>query len=142
MAGPSSLWSFEGTWRLTRVIEDRAGPASGRLEGRATFRRMDPGLSYDEDGLLTLGDVTVIRARRRYLWALEDGCVAVRFEDGRAFHRFGLGQPEPEASHFCSPDLYHVSYDFTRWPIWRAHWRVEGPKKDYTLLSEYGPWDG
>ena len=48
------------------------------------------------------------------------------------------GQEGPlDAWHDCLPDFYEVSYNFTHWPEWRSIWRVRGPKKDYTMISDY-----
>jgi len=30
-----------------------------------------------------------------------------------------------------------VTYDFRKYPQWRAEWRVEGPKKDYRMVTTY-----
>ena len=47
----------------------------------------------------------------------------------------------PDALHHCDPDMYNVSYDFTRWSQrkkqWRSVWTVLGPRKDYKMLSSY-----
>ena len=45
--------------------------------------------------------------------------------------------PEPVADHWCDPDTYKVRYDFREWPLWRAEWRVTGPRKDYVMRSVY-----
>jgi hypothetical protein len=60
----------------------------------------------------------------------------VYFADGTFFHRFALS-PQPEAAHFCAPDQYDVTYNFTDWPHWSSTWRVKGPRKDYTMQSRY-----
>ena len=63
--------------------------------------------------------------------------IAVFFADGRAFHRFVPAADTVEADHWCDPDTYKVRYDFSRWPVWQAEWRVTGPRKDYVMQSVY-----
>jgi hypothetical protein len=71
-------------------------------------------------------------AERRYLW---DEKLNIYFEDGR----FLLQVPAlgGVAAHWCDPDQYIASYDFTDWPKWSCTCRIRGPRKDYTLHSRY-----
>jgi hypothetical protein len=81
-----------------------------------------------------------MRASRGYSWRDGGaGTIEVWFEDGRFFHRFCADEPEPAAAHDCPPDRYRVRYDFGRWPRWQAEWRVSGPRKDYGIVSRFGP---
>jgi hypothetical protein len=140
--GPARLEDFAGRWRLTRRIADALAGAEGRLEGWAEFRPVSGGLVCEEKGLLSYGGGPPLQASRSYLWRAEaPGRIAVSFEDGRPFHVFALG-PAAEAAHDCAPDRYHVAYDFSRWPAWRAVWTVTGPRKDYVSVSEYLPEAG
>ncbi len=133
------LDAFRGDWNLTRRIEDRRAGRCGHFTGSARFLPMTGGLDYREEGMLTLGGAP-FRASRRYLWSEPGaGTVELRFADGRFFHRFRLDAGHPAAEHPCGDDLYRVAYDFSRWPCWRAEWRVIGPAKAYTLVSEYRP---
>ena len=67
-------------------------------------------------------------ASRDYQWRDGGGgVIEVRFSDGRFFHRFLPEEPAPADVHLCDPDTYRVRYDFARWPLWRAEWRVTGP---------------
>ena len=65
--------------------------------------------------------------------------IHVFFDDMRPFHALPAGADRHETTHLCGPDLYEVAYDFTGWPRWRAVWRVGGPRKDYTMTSDYEP---
>lgn len=133
-----SLGDFEGRWRIGRRIEDRAAGGSATFDGMARFSRDTGGLAYEESGELRLPAGDVLQAGRRYLWcAGEDGAIEVRFADGSDFHRIETGADVVTAWHDCMPDTYEVSYNFTRWPEWRAIWRVTGPAKDYTLITDY-----
>ncbi len=106
--------------------------------GTAVFTpRVEGELVYVEEGELSFGSQPPMAATRSYIWSRTDEGIAVQFEDGRPFHVIDGQKLMPDANHHCDPDLYHVSYDFTSWPDWRAIWRVVGPKKDYRMMSEY-----
>lgn len=136
------LAQFEGKWRLERQIDDRKSGVEGRLTGVASFTATEPGvLAYTETGELVYGDHPAMVAERRYTWREGKEQIDVFFEDGAPFHVIALGRLMPYDNHHCDPDLYHVSYDFTGWPIWRAVWRVIGPNKNYRMVSEYTALD-
>jgi hypothetical protein len=135
------LAAFAGNWALVRDIVDRRGGAAGRFEGCAEFRPVSGGLAYREAGVLRLGAGAPMQATRRYLWCDRAEHVEVRFGDGGFFHRFALGDPAPAAVHECPPDRYRVRYDFGAWPVWRAEWRVTGPRKDYSSVTTYARRD-
>lgn len=129
------LNDFTGDWRLTRQILPQGG-APARFEGRARFDPAPQGLRYFESGTLVLPGQPPMQAERAYLWRAEGGQICVDYADGRPFHAFDPAHPE--ARHWCDPDDYLVRYDFGHWPRWRARWQVRGPRKDYTLISDYG----
>jgi hypothetical protein len=134
------LEAFAGVWDVEREIDDTRAGRRGRFTGSATFTPDGAGLAYREAGLLRLPDLPAMRAERSYAWrAAADGIIEVRFPDGRFFHSFATGEPEPSAVHDCPPDRYEVRYDFTAWPCWRAEWRVRGPRKDYEMVSWFRP---
>jgi hypothetical protein len=128
------LRDFEGRWRIARTIEDRLG-GEGRFDGEAVFAAQGAVLHYRETGELRLGDGPGFQAERSYLWRQAGGRIAVDFADGRAFHEFDPAAPD--ARHLCIADDYAVRYDFAGWPDWRAEWTVQGPRKDYTMVSRY-----
>ena len=138
MAQVPALQEFEGKWRLSRAIKDHRGNADGGLSGEAVFSpRGAGGFDYVETGSLVYAGQAPLEASRRFIWEEAAGGIAVRFEDGAPFHVIDQSRSMPDANHHCDPDMYHVSYDFSRWPDWRAVWRVVGPKKDYRMSSEY-----
>lgn len=128
---------FEGSWTLSRCIEDHRAGATGRLEGEAQVASGQGGHVYIESGTLRLPGQPPLAAERRYLWRPAPGGVAVHFDDGRFFHLMALDAPHATADHDCDPDRYEVRYDFSAWPQWRAVWEVRGPRKDYRLESLY-----
>ncbi len=127
---------FIGCWCIDRTI-DHADGTHARFSGQAILRPNGAGgLDYDEDGALTLPDGGTMRATRAYRW---DADLSVFFDDGRPFHQIPAGGGY--AVHLCPPDTYHVTYDFQRWPEWRAIWQVAGPRKDYCITTIYRPAD-
>lgn len=132
------LTDFEGRWQVARRIDDRRSGRPGRFDGIAVLTPDEAGLVYRETGEMRLEGAPPMAATRSYLWRRDGAGIAVLFEDGRPFHRIGAGSG-PQDSHWCAPDLYDVTYDFTRWPDWRTVWTVRGPRKDHTLLSVYRP---
>jgi len=130
---------FAGHWVIRRDILDLDSEWLGRLEGQAVFSHQGGGLLlYREEGRLKFGGLEDIAASRDYRWNIgEDGKIAVMFANGSPFHEFAFSFARAEASHFCDPDLYEVAYDFSSWPQWRTEWRVEGPRKDYRMVTIY-----
>ena len=95
-------------------------------------------LAYYEKGEVTAPNGSVMPAERRYFWQQpQTGLFEVLFDDERYFHSFSA--TNPNAEHLCGDDNYVVRYDFTAWPVWRSTWQVIGPRKDYTMVSEYSP---
>lgn len=131
------LADFAGHWVLSRRIKDHRAGSDGQFEGIAVFTRDARGLAYHETGLLTLPGHAPFTAERRYHWREEDGQLIIDFADGRFFHSFG-GAAQC-ATHWCDPDTYHVTYDFSAWPVWQSAWDVSGPRKAYEMINRYQP---
>lgn len=128
---PRVLADFAGSWRLRKTITQADG-LTGEFQGTAIWRAEGPGAKYSESGSLKLGESAPLSARRRYRW---NDTLEVFFEDGRLFHRVPpLGGA---AGHWCDPDQYDVTYDFTAWPAFQVNWRVTGPRKDYCMTCQY-----
>lgn len=141
-----TLESFLGRWSLDRSIDDAAAGRNGVLTGEASFRpNRDGELLYEERGELQMEGIAPLMAERRYLWRRDEGHrLSIHFEDGRLFHRLNLDQTMPYDTHFCTPDVYDMTYDLRHWPVWECSARVEGPRKTYRLTSRYaylGPLD-
>ena len=141
---PHTLDDFAGRWRLTRKIIQRNGDVF-TFSGEAEFSSLEgsvqkekSGLAYYEKGEVTAPNESVMPAERRYFWQQpQTGLFEVLFDDKRYFHSFSA--TNPNAEHLCGDDNYVVRYDFTTWPVWRSTWQVIGPRKDYTMVSEYSP---
>jgi hypothetical protein len=139
MAKLPTLDQFAGDWTIERTIEDRMHGQNGQLEGGARIEPggLEGGYIYREAGKLALEGGTEMEALRVYLWGPHEKGISVHFQDGRDFHVIELDRLMPDAQHHCAPDMYHVSYDFSRWPEWTSKWRVQGPKKDYKMVTRY-----
>jgi hypothetical protein len=137
MTGLTSLSQLEGLWRLDRRIRHSDG-AENRFEGISRFSRSGKRLVQDEEGHLTgVAGQPGLKATRRYVWMLDSQRIEVLFHDMRPFHTIPTGVVCPETTYLCSPDRYHVAYDFSDMAAWRAQWRVEGPKKSYVMDSTF-----
>ncbi|MFW2542610.1 DUF6314 family protein [Primorskyibacter sp. 2E107] len=137
MSRALTIWDFEGAWTYAREIDDATGLGAGAGQGTARFIRQDGALRYDEEGQIAFATTPPMKGSRRYLWRETPAGAAVFFEDGRAFHDVDLRQGSPAAAHWCDPDQYDVTYDFSDWPRWSSLWRVKGPRKDYTMRTTY-----
>ena len=131
------LADFEGRWRIARRIEDNWMGTTGLFEGVARFTVDGQGLAYHEVGELKLPQEAPLAASRRFLWRVDGDGIEVLYEDGAPFHRIAGGHRVVQAWHACGQDDYEVSYNFTRWPGWRAIWKVRGPRKDSLSISDY-----
>lgn len=129
------LGDFAGDWDVRRIITDHRGGPNGRFAGSARFSAHPDGLTYSEIGELLLGDHPPFKAERQYLWRADGDRITVEFQDGRPFHSFDPSAPN--ADHWCDPDTYRVTYEFSDWPNWRSVWDVTGPKKAYEMITEY-----
>ena len=131
------LMKFAGRWSLSRQIDDRHSGGTGTLTGVADFTPEGDRLLYSETGQLRIGDAPPMEATRRYIWRAAEDRIEVLFDDGRPFHFFTASGQGEGTDHLCGADLYRVSYDFTNWPEWSAQWTVQGPRKDYVMMSRY-----
>ncbi len=126
-----------GAWRLTRAIEDRRSGQRGRFEGRAVFEAVRGGLIYREEGRLVLGAFETL-AHRAYRYTFPARHLAqVSFEDGRPFHALDLSAGDWAATHRCGRDIYEGAFRAEGPDLWRALWRITGPRKDQRLDGRY-----
>ena len=131
------LAPFRGRWDIRRDIFDLDSNWTGRFTGFGLFEPTATGLAYAEEGELRFAGLPPFRATRGYHYRPDGTEVVVEFEDGRFFHRFDPAHSGTQATHWCDPDTYDVRYVFD-WPDrWRAEWRVEGPRKDYRMVTNY-----
>ncbi|MEM7527566.1 MAG: DUF6314 family protein [Pseudomonadota bacterium] len=130
---------FRGHWAMRRIIENVAEGVIGEFWGEARFDAVPPPA---EEGMLACREEGVLRfrghdyhAERGSLWRFPGpGEVEVQYTDGRPFHAFPT--KDPVAEHLCGEDLYRVRYDFGP-SAWMSVWEVQGPDKDYQMMTEY-----
>jgi hypothetical protein len=127
-----------GRWELDRLIVDRAGGMTGRLQGHASFTSASRGLWYEERGTLTFGQHRGT-AEQTYFFEFPEGDAraTVRFRDGHLFHSLDLRDGEDRARHDCDLDLYEGLFIAFGPAAWRSEWNVTGPRKDYDLVTTY-----
>jgi len=133
-----TLAAFAGCWQVERWVREYGAGTNARFEGRLTFTPCDTTLLAQEIGHLHLPGRRPLVAERCHIWRPAGQAIAVDFADGRRFHEIAPG-PRPRARHRCPPDLYDALYDFTRWPVWRLLWRVDGPRKRQLIYSRMAP---
>ncbi len=85
-----------------------------------------------EEGTLRINDSAPMVGQQVYVW---DDDLHVYFADGRPFHR--VPPTGGETGHWCAPDQYDGTYDFTAWPVFTVTWRVNGPRKSYRMVTRY-----
>jgi hypothetical protein len=125
---------LEGGWDFSRRI-----PAYGRMIGAASFTRTDETrFLYRENGLLKLEDGPVFESFRNYIYEFSQGRITVFFEDGRFFHTLDFeSESRARGIHECGFDLYRGYYEFGDQDRFRLEWAVTGPKKDYTICTDF-----
>lgn len=139
MTLPRSLSEFEGSWSLSRTINDARAGQVVQADGQAVLRPSEDGLIYDEEVTLRIPGQAEMTGTRRYLWRDAGEEIAVHFEDGRFFHTLKPEHSQSRDHHDCPPDSYDAVYDFSAWPIWSVNWTVSGPRKAYEMKTEYRP---
>ncbi len=128
---------LQGTWRLSRTMEDRRAGQRGRLDGQAVFAPAGAGLVYRERGMLRLGAFTGPAERvYRYGFARPQRA-EVAFEDGSLFHSLELSEAGWRVEHRCRNDLYRGLFRLAAPGAWEAVWLVTGPRKDHRLVTRY-----
>jgi len=129
-----NLFRFRGTWILHREVYS-GGERMGCFTGSARFTtHNDVNLKYVEEGILHLTSLPSMIGRRSYIWSPS---LDVYFETGEFFHRIPIAGGG--VVYQCSADIYLGQYEFTKWPQWSLKWFVNGPKKDYELVTLYQP---
>ncbi|WP_342075365.1 DUF6314 family protein [Yoonia sp. SS1-5] len=129
---------FIGEWSLDRQITDKQAAQAGQMKGRAVFTELAADrLRYDETGTLQMGQGPQMAATRSYIWVFTETGVDMQFADGGPFHSFVPQGYVSGTDHLCGEDTYTVRYDFVHWPRWRAVWVVNGPRKNYTAITEF-----
>lgn len=133
--------SLEGKWTFARTISGQ-----GTVKGIATFQKkpyLNDALFYREEGVFTSNEGKVLQAYRDYVYrydAKEDS-ISVYFaeEPERFFQRleFSKNWTSAKALHCCGQDTYDATYEFHLPEKFFLTYFVKGPKKDYTIETEF-----
>jgi len=136
--------ALEGTWLLDRTI-----PGHAKLQGVATFKRVDDcSLKYEETGDLELLGGKKLSATRSYVYRLAEPFIEIEFS-GRQydsgtplFAKLELdnsceGKSTIPYKHYCGKDVYELIFRFEMPRSFSSEISVFGPKKDYVTYSRY-----
>jgi hypothetical protein len=129
-----------GSWRLDRLIEGHA-----TMRGQAAFTPAgEARLHYREDGRLVLNNGSEFDAAREYIFAPRAHGFSVLFQEKppRLFHDVTLvagqgGEWLGEADHPCGEDHYRSFYRFLPDGRFVIRHVVTGPRKGYTIVTNY-----
>lgn len=134
--------ALEGRWELSRAIE----PGLGTASGAATFTADGPGrLRYREDVELRLATGHVGEAYREYEYVLESGRIRVLLADGvTTMHLLDFAEADGQEQawsaadvHDCRADQYRGTYRLDERGVLTVDMKVDGPAKDYRIVTEY-----
>jgi len=127
-----------GAWNFQRVIS-----GFGTVQGTAIFRKLTEAntLAYREEGILTALNGQINKVYREYIYRYDNGQISVYFEDKRPFHTLQFTQNDfplsASAGHLCKCDMYDGVYTFFSEKNFKLYYSVKGPKKDYTITTEF-----
>ncbi|GEK21754.1 DUF6314 family protein [Cellulomonas xylanilytica] len=129
---------FAGVWPIDRAIADGRAGLEGHLDGTARCEPTgDGGLSWVEEGVLSLGGDVRPAGRRLLLRDAGGAWVDVLFGDGRPFYRFELLDDHWAGEHGCGDDAYTVAGHLVGADCFVEVWHAVGPRKDYRLTTTY-----
>ncbi len=128
---------FAGRWWVDRDIVDDAGQRMGTFAGTASFTAGEPGLVYQEQGVLELGAHRGPARRALRYRVCGPGQAWVYFDYGDFFHELDLRQGWWRTSHPCRDDLYRGEYRVCGPDRWRQEWTVAGPAKNYAMSTGF-----
>ena len=127
-----------GQWHLHREITDHRQQQTGRLIGTARFIVSgDHAMDWQENGRLIMGDHNGEAWQRYRLCRTANGDTQILFPDGRRFFDLPAGQTTLTMHHNCAPDRYDGMVSVQDIDHWQLQWRVQGPRKDYAMVSHY-----
>ena len=127
---------LRGAWRLTRRIEDRATESIGRFEGTLRFEDTAEGLSYREEGELTVAGYSGAAWRCYEFRFPAPGHAEVFFPGGGLFHDLDLSEGAWDVLHPCGDDGYRGRFQALAQDSLQVSWRIEGPRKDLLIETQ------
>ncbi|WP_116040850.1 DUF6314 family protein [Amycolatopsis palatopharyngis] len=125
-----------GDWLVEREILGTSGIGIGSFSGTAVFQAVDDELVYREDGVLDLGAHRGPATRVLYYRPTGPARAAVHFEHGGFFHDVDLSTGWWQTEHPCRADQYLGEYHVLGPTRWQQRWRVTGPAKDHTIVTD------
>jgi hypothetical protein len=128
-----------GTWEVSRSYTDRRSGTAPSFQGRAVLA-LDAGgqdlARYEETGQLCLGSQHS-PASRSLEYLRQPGGTVMLYRPGRQpYVDLDLSDGAWEAVHPCGADRYEICTVVTSRDVVQERWRVHGPGKDYTAVTE------
>lgn len=134
------LRHLSGRWTFQRTIE-----GFGAMDGAATFTPGDAGcLNYHEKGILKLTKGGEFPAERDYIfrWRKDGFDVLFKEDQPRLFQEISLAPTHDSGlsgvgDHLCVRDTYSSRYEFLPDGRFTIRHVVNGPAKDYVMVTTY-----
>ena len=120
---------LQGKWTFKRQIDDRH--SNTKMSATGT-------LTVDNTLWAEQGDLNGTKFTQNYGLVFNDkGGITVNFPDGRLFYTLKNLEENQTIDHLCGNDHYQGAYTYQTQTQFTLIWHVKGPKKDYTMTTEY-----
>lgn len=141
--------NFQGHWAFDRVVLNTHENTEEKASGEAVFTAAgipdQDRLKYIENGFLQLSShQKKIKFSRRYLYQRIENAIEVYFDDGidkgLLFQKLTLDSNSAlfkGSEHLCRLDKYNSTYLFLSENEFQTTYTVVGPKKNYTIVTDY-----
>ena len=123
------LW---GKWTFDRHIDDRYGETNITATGTLSVDKT----LWTEDGTMN-GNAISQQYHLIFDTPPTAGGVTVNFPDGRLFYTLANTTQNQTIDHLCGDDRYQGDYMYHNPNHFTLIWVVKGPKKDYTMTTQY-----
>lgn len=132
---------MQGVWRINRIIIHKVPLESYEGSGFAEFSLLGDGaLLYHEKiklkNLETQIEVTGYQ-KYKYNYNPDKDEIVKYFNDGRLFYALEQNNESAFGKHLCGQDNYQANYQFKSEENFLLYYEIKGPKKNYTISTEY-----
>ena len=135
--------NLEGNWSIKRHIIDLSCVALGFGNGKASFVRAGNNknvLLYDEIlDLHLVGCKPHSGARQEYkfIYDIKADSISKYTSSENLMYRFEMGGEGATGTYLCNRDKYVAFYNFTDNNRFTLIYKVSGPEKNYTIITEF-----
>lgn len=129
----------QGLWKINRTIIHNNPYSHVEISGTASFSLHNDVLLYHEKAnLKNLTQYETYGYRRyRYIYDQNAQKLFKYFDDGKLFYELHFENGSASGHHLCNDDTYSAKYQFLSDKNFSLSYEVQGPKKDYRILTEY-----